>query len=114
MSERRVIKFKPYKPPVFDASYLVYGKKREDPPIRTMAKLCSNCLYGYIEPIHPIPIKQTPLSLKLLARNVFLKHRPHKDWVEFCSYPKTFRDVLINPYMIGIITPQLQQEEHPA
>ena len=71
----------------------------------------------YVDPTHNIDYiwenpryiraPRNPLSLKLLARNVLLKHRPHKDWVEFCSYPKYFRDQLINPLMIEIITPQL-------
>ena len=63
--------------------------------------------FGRIDFYRHIKTPRDPLSLKRLARNVLLKHRPHKDWVEFCSYPKEFRDALINPLMIKIITPQL-------
>jgi hypothetical protein len=51
--------------------------------------------------------RRSPQSLKMLAKNVLLKHRPHKDWVEFCCYPKYFRDRLIHPLLIKVITPQL-------
>jgi len=111
------IKFKPFVPPVFDASFLSYGKARErnyqlqvGSDIRSTAKLAMNSIWG--EPLSII--KRSPPSLKLLARNVLLKHRPHKDWVEFCSYPKPFRDSLIDPLMVEIITPQLLVKAHPA
>lgn len=108
MNERRVIIFKPYKPPVFDTSCLVGGYTTgrlysiveqlqiasDLPSVQPMAKICLNSLYGHI---NPVPKKRNPLSLKVLAGNVLLKHRPHKDWVEFCSYSKSFRDQLITP-----------------
>jgi len=111
------IKFKPFIPPVFDASCIIIGKHRAlnyqlqvGSDIRSTAKLAMNSIWG--EPLSII--KRSPPSLKLLARNVLLKHRPHKDWVEFCSYPKPFRDSLIDPLMVEIITPQLLVKAHPA
>lgn len=101
MSE--TIKFKPFVPPAFDASFIAYAKGRER---QYQLQIGSR--------FPPIVIKRSPPSLKLLARNVLLKHRPHKDWVEFCSYSKEFRDALINPLMIKVITPQLLEEAHPA
>jgi hypothetical protein len=107
------IEFKPLVPPVFDASFLDVQRKKADPPIRELAKLAMNFL-PWKQPLKRIYTPRSPLSLKLLARNVLLKHRPHKDWVEFCSYPKSFRDSLIDHHVIGVITPQLLVKEHPA
>lgn len=59
----------------------------------------------YLQNVLPI-IPRSPISLKLMARNVLVKDRSSENWKEFCSYPIEVRDALIHPHMVDILRPR--------